>query len=147
MFKKRLSISNQKEKSTIKKRIKCCHCGSIKPLWIIFKDLPMGIAIRKARILALDMKLFQAEEKTQYMDQHWRKKTSVWWPIRLSWPQGREKKQSNVNIVCMLRRLGSMHNHVRGQQWWKWNILWRMRQTRQLGRMKGLYIRAEIKLC
>ena len=40
-----------------------CRCGSIKNLQIAFKDLPMRLAMQKARILALRMELSQSETK------------------------------------------------------------------------------------
>ena len=56
---KALTNINQPEK--YKKNM--CRCGSIKNLQIAFKDLPMWLAMQKARILALRMELSQSETK------------------------------------------------------------------------------------
>ena len=40
-------------------------CGSIKHLHIAYKDLFLGLAIRKAKILDLEMLLSQAEAKKE----------------------------------------------------------------------------------
>ena len=52
-------MSNQLEK----KQQKRCRCGSIKHLRVSSKDCPVRLAIRKAKILALVMALYQYEAK------------------------------------------------------------------------------------
>ena len=56
---KELTMRNQPEK----KQQKRCQCGSIKHLRFSFKDCPVGLAIRKAKKLALGMGLSQSEAK------------------------------------------------------------------------------------
>ena len=52
-----LTKSNQTVKHKGKKR---CRCESIKHLRITSRDSPVGLAFRKAEILALDMRLSQS---------------------------------------------------------------------------------------
>ena len=46
-----------------KKQQKRFRCGSIKHLWISSKDFPVGLAIIKAKTLALEMALSKSEAK------------------------------------------------------------------------------------
>ena len=54
-----LKINNQPGKKQQKRR----RCGSIKHLWVTSKVCPVGLAIRKAKKLALGMGLSQYESK------------------------------------------------------------------------------------
>ena len=51
---KELTMNNQQKR---------CRCGSIKHLRISSKDCPVGLAIRKAKKLALGMGISQSEAK------------------------------------------------------------------------------------
>ena len=53
------TMSNQMERNQQKR----CRCGSIKNLRVTSKDFPVGLAIRKAKILAFGMGLSQSESK------------------------------------------------------------------------------------
>ena len=56
---KELTMSNQPEK----RQQKLCRCGSIKDLRVSSKDCPVGLAIRKAKKLALGVGLSKSEAK------------------------------------------------------------------------------------
>ena len=56
---KELTMINQPEK----KQQKRCRCGSIKHLQVYSKDCPVGLAIRKAKKMALGMGISQSEAK------------------------------------------------------------------------------------
>ena len=56
---KELTMNNQ---SKIKQQ-KRCRCGSIKHSQVASKDCPVGLAIRKAKKLALGMGLYKSEAK------------------------------------------------------------------------------------
>ena len=64
------SISNMEEaqeltmnKKSKKKQQKRCRCGSIKHSRVTSKDFPVGLAIRKAKTLALGMALSKSKSK------------------------------------------------------------------------------------
>ena len=57
-------MSNQRER----KQQKRCQCGSTKHLRVYSKDCPVGLAIRKAKKLALGMGISQYEAKKSAED-------------------------------------------------------------------------------
>ena len=59
---KELTMRNQPEK----KQQKRCRCGSIKHLRVSSKDCPVGLAIRKAKKLALGISQSKANKATEY---------------------------------------------------------------------------------
>ena len=59
---KELTMSNKPEK----KQQKRCQCGSINHLRVTPKDCPVGLAIRKAKKLALGISQSKANKATEY---------------------------------------------------------------------------------
>ena len=55
----KITINNKPKKNQQKR----CRCGSIKNSWVTSKDCPVGLAIRKAKKLALEMALSKSEAK------------------------------------------------------------------------------------
>ena len=51
-----------------KKQQKRCQCGSIKHSWVTSNDCPVGLAIRKAKELNLEMVLSKSEAKKAVED-------------------------------------------------------------------------------
>ena len=128
---KTLTNINQTEKY---KRENWCRCGSIKNLWITFRDFPEGLAIRKSKILTLRMGLSKYNaEKVGEVSVVYKKSNIVCYMRRFVWTKGRYQQWWKWNIVSHLRRPRRMNNRVRGKQHQKLNILCRLRNMRWLG--------------
>ena len=85
---------------------------------MIYIYFPVGIAVRKDKLLALDMVIFQVESKKELEWAEVEEEVIFWQQkyIGEMHNQEKEKQRSNITLLLSPSHLSGMQNQVRGYQ-------------------------------